>query len=231
MRFYSKKIFTVCAFSFLVSFLSGCAKYSFLNQNKPTFALFEQKEIEIYINEFSDVRPTEEKKGLTKQTKKILSFASKDSDFKEKISDAVTQRIRLKLEENGFHAAVLTNNIPGPKRYILEGEIEHFQVVMRLPNTTFIPYLGTVATIITKDEFNVVGSVKVNLKDAENNKVLFSQLFDASEDINLSTGPLNVNRFGRGINYRFKLLDEALNNIAEQIAQKTKTVLAQENTI
>lgn len=228
---YSKKISILCLISFLASFIIGCSKYTLISQKYNTFSLFKQERVQIYINKFVDSRPREEKKGLTKQTKKILSFATKDSDFKEKIDEAVTKRIKFKLEEEGFYADISTVNSSEKKSYILEGEIKHFQVTMRLPNTTFVPYLGTAATIITKDEFNVAMSITATLKDAENNKILFSQLFDVSEDVNVPTGPLNLDRFKRGVNYRLKLLDEALAKVIEQMAQKINTALVQENSI
>lgn len=224
-----KKILAVYALSFLMPLITGCAKYTLLNQKDIIYPPFEQKKIEISISKFVDDRPEEEKKGLTKRTRKILSFATKDNDFKEKINEAVTQRVKFKLEESGFYADILANNNFGDKRYILEGEIKHFQVTMRLPNTTFVPYLGTAATLITKDEFNVAISIKAIFKDAKSDKILFSQLFDASENVNVPTGPLNINRFARGISYRFKLLDSALNNVAELIVQKITAVLSQEN--
>lgn len=284
---YSKKIFIPCLISFLVSFLIGCSKYTLLDPKYNTFSSFKQERVQIYINKFVDIRPREEQKGLTKQTKKILSFATKDADFKEKIDEAVTKRIKFKLEEKGLYADISSDktyysdidhrkggvfalgetkgedmprdeqalrqgrtttqdkqvttlparnirigpNSSSNKTYILNGEIRHFQVTMRLPNTTFVPYLGTAATIITKDEFNVVVSITATLKDAENNKILFSQLFDASEDVNVPTGPLNLNRFKRGINYRLKLLDEALDKVIEPMAQKINTALVQESSI
>lgn len=223
MEYYLKikKSFMLLNFILILTIcLSGCAKYALTDkENMPQFEQ-QKRRVSIGIKDFIDKRPKEEKEGLTERTKKILSFATKDSDFKEKIDKAIIQRIKLKLHQKGFCSDIITAE--RGEDYILEGEIRHFQAVMRLPNTTFVPYLGTAATVITKDEFNIAVSIKATLKDAKNNKILFSEVFDASDDLNLSTGLLNLARFKRGINYRFKALDEALESILAEIAQKTQ---------
>jgi hypothetical protein len=229
MQLYLKRILIVMLLVVMLAFSTvGCAKYALIKKETRSSIFFEQdqKSVQVDIKKFIDIRPKEEKEGLTARTKKILSFASSDKDFKENIDEAITQRMKAKLEEKGFFTYFSTSE--RPKKYILEGEIKHFQVVMRLPNTTFVPYLGTAATIITKDEFNIAVSIKATLRDAQTNKILFTQVFDASRDLNLPTGILNLARFKRGISYRFKLLDKALDDVLEQIAQEINIAIQNE---
>ncbi len=232
-----KKIFVVPVLILaLIVLISGCSKHALIDEEMKHSLLFEQEKgkILIGVKKFTDIRSKEEREGLLDilKRKKILSLATKDSDFKEKVDRGITHRVKTKLEEEGIRSVVLDDKsfIKGKDhKYILEGEIRHFWAVLRLPNTTFVPYLGVAATVITKDEFNVVVEIEATLRDTRNNKVLFSEAFDASEDLQLSTGILNFNRFfKRGLNYRIKLLDKALDDICEQIAKKAELTINEE---
>ncbi|MFH1856320.1 MAG: hypothetical protein ABH836_03695 [Candidatus Omnitrophota bacterium] len=210
--------------------LCSCAKYNLLKESRYPccFAKEEMDSRIIYINKFIDNRPVEEKKGLAKKSNRILSFATKDSDFKEQIDEAITNRIQNKLMAEKVPSVLSSYETSTEGNYVLKGEIEHFQIVMKLPNTTFVPYLGTAATVITKDEFDIAVSIKAVLKNGSTGDVLFSRIFDASKDINLPTGILNLARFKRGINYRFQMLDDALEDVLKQIAQEIKNSLKNE---
>ncbi len=237
MRPYPKKNLVVFGLILaLMVLISGCAKHALIDEEMKYSLLFEEekREILIGVKKFTDVRSKEEREGLIDvlKKKKILSLATKDSDFKEKVDRGVTHRVKTRLEEEGIRSVVLHDKSfiqSKGHKYVLEGEIRHFWAVLRLPNTTFVPYLGTAATIITKDEFNVIVEIEATLRDTKNNKVLFSEVFDASEDLQLSTGILNFNRFfKRGLNYRIKLLDKALDDICEQIAKKVELAINEE---
>ncbi len=220
----------------LMALVSGCAKHALIDEEMKHSLLFEQEKgkILIGVKKFTDIRSEEEREGLLDilKKKKILSLATKDSDFKEKVDRGITHRVKTKLEEGGIRCVILDDKSfiqSKGHKYILEGEIRHFWAVLRLPNTTFVPYLGVAATVITKDEFNVVVVIEATLRDTQNNKVLFNEVFDASEDLHLSTGILNFNRFfKRGLNYRIKLLDKALDDICEQIVRKAKLTMEEE---
>lgn len=237
MQAYHKKIFVFSVLILvLIILISGCSKHAIIDEEMKYSILFEEekRDILIGVKKFSDVRSKEEREGLIDvlKKKKILSLATKDSDFKEKVDRGVTHRVKTRLEEEGIRSIVLHDKSfiqSKGHKYVLEGEIRHFWAVLRLPNTTFVPYLGVAATVITKDEFNVIVEIEATLRDVENNKVLFSEVFDASEDLQLSTGILNFNRFfKRGLNYRIKLLDKALDNICEQIVEKVELAIGEE---
>lgn len=228
-----KLVFIVTLVVIAANLLAGCAKYTLINSKVPrTSAPYfgrESKKKLITIKQFIDTRPEEERKGLTERTKKILSFATSDKLFKESIDTAITQRIKNKIELSGFNA-VSIKSLPysAGSRYILSGEIRHFQAVMRLPNISVVPYLGTAASVITKDEFNIAVTIKAALKDIATEKVLFDQDFQLSKDIALPTGFFNLARFKRGLNYKAKLLDLALDDVLEQIIEKTVLSIEQE---
>lgn len=229
-----KKFVFIVTLAFMAAgLLAGCAKYTLISNKVPRpCALYfggESKKI-IIIKRFTDTRPEEEKKGLTKRTKKILSFATSDKLFKESIDTAITQRIKNKIELSGFNV-VSIKSLPYPagSRYVLSGEIRHFQAVMRWPNISVVPYLGTAASVITKDEFNIVVAIKASLKDIAAEKVLFDQNFQLSKDIDLPAGFLNLARFKRGLNYKAKLLDLALDDVLEQITEKATFAIEQED--
>ena len=163
----------------------------------------------LYISEFADERPKQEKDGVKG---KLLTFSSKDSHFSEKVSLAIEDILSEELHNAGFSLSSDQNK----SDYKISGSVKHFQAIMSPAKITFLPYLGSVSTLWAKDDFTIACSIYVKMADSRNNS-LIDKVFDVSEDMKLPTGLLSLARYSRGFNYKLKLLDEALKDVMEQI--------------
>lgn len=83
-----------------------------------------------------------------------------------------------------------------------------------------MPYLGTVSSLWTSDEFITAVTIQAKLLRVKDNQIIFDKPFTISEDLKLKTGPLNLARWGRGLDYKLKLLDLALQNVLKQIKEE-----------
>ncbi len=170
----------------------------------------------VSILPFEDERPKQEREGAKG---KLLTFSSKDVHFNKEITQAVEEILAEELNNVGFSVVEVRER----PNYKISGKVLHFQAVMSPAKITFLPYLGTVSTLWAKDEFTIALSIYIKMTD-QGGRSLIDKAFDVSEDMKLSTGLLNLARYGRGFNYKLKLLDEALKDVMGQIRDQ---VLAQ----
>ncbi|MFH1046661.1 MAG: hypothetical protein V1727_06855 [Candidatus Omnitrophota bacterium] len=161
---------------------------------------------------FTDERPKQEREGVKG---KLLTFSSKDANFTQPVPLAVEEILSEELHNAGF--SIVAQG--GDAQYTVSGAIKHFQVIMSPAKITFLPYLATVASLWTKDEFTLALSIYIQLRDAQQN-TLIDKTFDVSEEMKLPTGLLSLARYARGTDYKLKLLDEALKDAIEQIKEE-----------
>lgn len=209
---------------FIVSGLifSGCAAHQIGYEVKKECQEPICKSI-LALTQFSDVRPQEEHSG---QGNEFLAFSSTDKSFTKPVDGAVTEKLKEDLTAGGIKV-VLDGEVVDAG-YQLSGQILHFQTVTKLPKTTVVPYLGTVSSLWTSDEFITAVTIQAKLVRVRDNQVIFDKPFTISEDLKLKTGPLNLGRYGRGLDYKLKLLDTALENVLGQIKNDVIIILKEE---
>lgn len=202
-----------CLSAVLFTFLLyGCARHTIGYDVKKEFDQPVYKSI-VVVGQFSDERPEEERLGI--KNKELLVFCSTDKHFTSTVAQAVSEKLKEELTAGGVKA-VLGNSYEGAD-YLLSGKIVHFQTITKLPKTTVVPYLGTVSSFWTKDEFITAVSISAQLVRLKDDEIIFDKSFDVSEELKLKTGPLNLARFERGLDYKLKLLDLALEDVLKQI--------------
>lgn len=208
-----------------LAFLAGCAtaphtvKYEVEPPEKKI-----EKDVSIAVLAFADKRPLEEKEGLKG---KLLIFSTRDKDFAQKPAIMISQHLTKELGAWGLRAEdVFTPEEAGTADYRIEGELLHFQAVIKLNKATFIPYLGTITTLWAKDEFVIILSVRVKLFIKNSDEPIFDEEFDISEDLKLPTGLLNLARYKRGLRHKLKVLDLAT---GEVLAKVRKRVMEETN--
>lgn len=198
----------------ILSFLvSGCASHSHVIGYDVIKAPPPRQNLgKLHILPFSDERPKEERQG---GKGKLLIFKSKDAHFNKPVIAAIGEILSKELNGAGF-SVVKEKASP---RYRISGSVKHFQAIMSPAKITFLPYLGSVATLWAKDEFTVALSIYIKMTKDET-EMLIDKTFDVSEDMKLPTGLLSLARYSRGFNYKLKLLDAALKDVMEQIREE-----------
>lgn len=167
----------------------------------------------LHIATLKDERPKQEKEGVKG---KLLSFSSKNSHFTKEAPVAIEEILSEELHNAGF----TLQDKKEDALYTISGSVKHFQAIMSSSKIAFLPYLGTIATLWEKDNFTIALSVYIKMTD-NRNTTLIDKTFDVSEEMKLPTGLLSLARYSQGINYKLKLLDEALKNVMEQIRNET----------
>ena len=213
-------------------FLAGCAtaphtvKYEIEAPEEKI-----EKDIGIAVLAFADKRPPEEREGLKG---KLLIFSTKDKDFAQPPAIMISQYLTKELMAYGFKAkttgiinvaptisrASSATTIQEPTDYRIEGELLHFQVVIKLNKATFIPYLGNITTLWAKDEFVITVSMRVKLFIKNSDEPIFDEEFAVSEDLKLPTGLLNLARYKRGLRHKLKVLDLATGEVLAKVRQR-----------
>ncbi len=168
---------------------------------------------------FSDERPEQEHTGKGNE---FLAFSSTDKSFTKPVDWAINEKLKEELTAGGIKVILDTEATEAD--YQLSGQILHFQTVTKLPKTTIVPYLGTASSLWTSDEFITAVTIQAKLVKLKDNSVIFDKPFTISEDLKLKTGPLNLSRYGRGLDYKLKLLDTALENVLGQIKEEAVKV-------
>jgi len=202
----------------VVVFIAGCARHH-INIIPDDVEVMKFLPGNIAVIPLEDLRPEEERRD---KSEKFLAFSSKDKHFDESVSDALTRSIVDEFRANGLDAFILPEKKEMGSDFVLSGKIRHFQVIVKLPNTTVVPYLSTVASLWSSDQYSTAVTLHIELTD-KNGNVLINEEFNISEELKLKTGPLNVARVGRGMQYKLKLLDIALKDVVFQIAEQART--------
>jgi len=171
----------------------------------------------VYILPFADERPEEERRGAKGE---LLTFSSRDAHFSKKVPQAIEEVLRGELNNAGFSVV----EEKGSPDYRLAGTVKHFQAIVSPAKITFLPYLGSLATLWAKDDFTIALSIYVKMTNP-GGRILIDKTFDVSQDMKLPTGLLNLARYSRGFNYKTKLLDEALKDVMGQIRDETKATV------
>lgn len=204
---------------FLLSFaLCGCAGgphiigYDIIKSPLPPPSLGK-----VYILTFADERPEEERRGVKG---KLLSFSSRDAHFSKKVPQAIEEALRGELDNAGFSVV----EEKGSSDYTVAGAVRHFQAIMSPAKITFLPYLGSLSTLWAKDDFTIALSIYVKMANP-GGRVLIDKTFDVSQDLKLPTGLLSLARYSRGVNFKLKLLDEALKDVMGQIRDEAKATV------
>ena len=189
-----------------------------------------EKPFAISVLTFTDKRPREEREGLKGE---FLVFSTKDKDFAQPPAVLISQQLTRELVAYGFKAETTNaiNPAQEPTDYRLEGELLHFQEVIKLNKSTLIPYLGNVFTLWAKDKFVIALSVRVKLFPENSDEAIFDEEFNVDKNLKLPTGLLNLARYKRGLRHRLKLLDIATkevlgkvrNRIVEEANKQRKT--------
>ncbi len=196
-----KKLLIVVILSTL---LIGCGKHIIKHNIPETNIKFNERYI-IAVETFKDMRPEEERTGKTDE---FLKFASKDKHFKKVITQHLKDTFIEEFSKVGLLPCNYEDNDKSCYDYILSGKVIHYQAALKLPKTTVIPYLKTITSLWTKDEFIIA---------IETGKILLDKTYTFAEDKKLPTGLFSLARYSRGFNYKLKLLDEALGNVIEEI--------------
>ncbi len=205
--------------SLALVFLAGCATapHTVKYEIEPPEEKIE-KDIVISVLAFADKRPLEEKEGLKG---KLLIFSTRDKNFAQPPATLISQQLTRELVAYGFKAEdVSTQEEVGATDCRIEGELLHFQAVIKLNKATFIPYLGNITTLWAKDEFVITVSMRVKLFLKDFDEPIFDEEFDVSEDLKLPTGLLNLARYKRGLRHRLKLLDLATGEVLAKVRQR-----------
>ncbi len=215
----------MCPYFLALAFLAGCASAPHIikYEIEPPEEKIE-KDIGIAVLAFTDKRPSEEKEGLKG---KLLIFSTRDKNFAQPPAIMIPQHLTKELVAWGLRAEdVSTREEAGTADYRVEGELLHFQAVIKLNKATFIPYLGNITTLWAKDEFVITLSMRVKLFLKNSDEPIFDEEFDVSEDLKLPTGLLNLARYKRGLRHKLKVLDlatgEVLAKVRERIIQETR---------
>ncbi len=181
-----------------------------------------KKPLTISVLTFADKRPNEERKGLKGE---LLVFSTKDKDFAQPPALLISQQLTKELMAYGFKAETtgvinVAPTIQEPTDYRLEGELLHFQEVIKLNKSTLIPYLGNVITLWAKDKFVIVLSMRVKLFSENSAEPLFDEEFNVDKNLKLPTGILNLARYKRGLRHRLKLLDLATKEVLGKVCHR-----------
>lgn len=202
--------------------LAGCGKHA-IKYSLDDCGLRYGLEHKLAVKELDDARPQEERTG---KTSKFLKFASKDSHFKSPVTESIQDALVEEFNQSGLDSYEYRTNTPC--RYLLTGQLNHFHAALQLPKTTVVPYLKTVASMWTKDEFIIAVEIKVDLEDTLTGKSLLDKTYTFKDDKKLPSGLFNLARYGRGFNYKLKLLDEALSSVLEDIRDDVLQVLIEQ---
>jgi hypothetical protein len=167
---------------------------------------------QVYISTLRDERPKPERLG---RKGKMLTFSSRDAHFSKDVAEAVTEVLTKELENSGLFI-VAEKDLAN---YKISGSLKHFQAIMSPAKITFLPYLGAVSSLWTKDDFTIALSIYIKMSN-RSGKTLINKIFDVSEDLKLPTGLLSLARYSRGFNYKLKLMDEALKDVIGQIREE-----------
>ena len=205
-----KKLLIVMILSTL---LIGCGKH-IIKHNIPEANIKFNERYIIAVETFKDMRPEEE---CTGKTDEFLKFASKDKHFKKVITQHLKDTFIEEFSKVGLLPCNYEDNDKSCYDYILSGKVIHYQAALKLPKTTVIPYLKTITSLWTKDEFIIAIEIDVKLTQAKTGKILLDKTYTFAEDKKLPTGLFSLARYSRGFNYKLKLLDEALGNVIEEI--------------
>ena len=178
-----------------------------------------EKPFTISVLTFTDKRPREEREGLKGE---FLVFSTKDKDFTQPPAVLISQQLTRELMAYGFKAETtgVINSAQEPTDYRLEGELLHFQEVIKLNKSTLIPYLGNVFTLWAKDKFVIALSVRVKLFPENSDEAIFDEEFNVDKNLKLPTGLLNLARYKRGLRHRLKLLDIATKEVLSKVRNR-----------
>lgn len=186
-----------------------------------------EKPFTISVLTFTDKRPREEREGLKGE---LLVFSTKDKDFAQPPVVLISQQLTKELTAYGFKAETtgVINTAPTTGRaisatttdYRVEGELLHFQEVIKLNKSTLIPYLGSVITLWAKDKFVIALSMRVKLFPENSDEPIFDEEFNLDKNLKLPTGLLNLARYKRGLRHRLKLLDIATKEVLGKVRQR-----------
>ena len=190
-----------------------------------------EKPFTISVLTFTDKRPREEREGLKGE---FLVFSTKDKDFTQPPAVLISQQLTRELMAYGFKAettgvinvaptiskASFATTMQEPTDYRLEGELLHFQEVIKLNKSTLIPYLGNVFTLWAKDKFVIALSVRVKLFPENSEEPIFDEEFNVDKNLKLPTGLLNLARYKRGLRHRLKLLDIATKEVLGKVRNR-----------
>ncbi len=195
-----------------LAFLAGCAtaphtiKYEIEAPEQKI-----EKPFTISVLTFTDKRPMEEREGLKGE---FLVFSTKDKDFAQPPAVLISQQLTRELMAYGFKVK------QEPTDYRLEGELLHFQEVIKLNKSTLIPYLGNVFTLWAKDKFVIALSMRVKLFPENSDEPIFDEEFNVDKNLKLPTGLLNLARYKRGLRHRLKLLDIATKEVLGKVRNR-----------
>jgi len=204
-----------------LAFLAGCAtaphtiKYEIETPQQKI-----EKPFTISVLTFTDKRPLEEREGLKGE---FLVFSTKDKDFAQPPAVLISRQLTSELMAYGLKAkgrASSATTIQEPTDYRIEGELLHFQEVIKLNKSTLIPYLGNVITLWAKDKFVIALSMRVKLFPENSDEPIFDEEFSVDKNLKLPTGLLNLARYKRGLRHRLKLLDIATKEVLSKVRQR-----------
>ena len=204
---------------FGLAFLAGCATAPHtIGYKIKTPEQKIEKPFTISVLTFTDKRPREEREGLKGE---FLVFSTKDKDFAQPPAVLISQQLTRELMAYGLK----TENVSHQEEakltdYRLEGELLHFQEVIKLNKSTLIPYLGNVFTLWAKDKFVIALSMRVKLFPENSDEPIFDEEFNVDKNLKLPTGILNLARYKRGLRHRLKLLDIATKEVLGKVRNR-----------
>jgi hypothetical protein len=199
--------------SLLFFILCGCSRHVIKYDIEDTSIKWDKKHI-LAIKDFRDLRPEEEKEG---DTDEFLKFASKDEHFKKPITQSLDEVLKREFADVDIYVLDYEDDDPRACHYVLSGTIKHFQAAVKLPKTSVVPYLKTVTSIWSKDEFIIAIEIEITLIDNSSGKKILAETYSFTEGKKLPVGLFSLARYSRGFNYKLKLLDAALSDVIEDI--------------
>jgi hypothetical protein len=205
-----KKLFLILVCLIL---LCGCSKHAIKYNIEDPVVKWDKKHV-LAIRDFKDVRPIEEREG---EVDEFLEFASKDKHFKQPITKTLDDALKQEFSDVAIYVLDFEDDNPRACHYIISGEIKHFQVILKLPKTSVVPYLKTVASIWTKDQFAIAIELDVTLYDNLSGKKILEKTYSFNENQKLPTGLFSLARYKRGFNYKLKLLDKAFCEVVKEV--------------
>jgi hypothetical protein len=205
-----KKLFLIFIFLIL---LCGCSKHAIKYDIEDPAVKWDKRHV-LAIKDFKDVRPIEEREG---EVDEFLEFASKDKHFKQPITQSLDEALKQEFADVDIYALDFEDDNPKASHFIISGEIKHFQAIVKLPKTSVVPYLKTVASIWTKDQFAIVIELDVSLYDNLTGKKILENTYTFNENKKLPTGLFSLARYKRGFNYKLKLLDAAFCDVIKEV--------------
>jgi hypothetical protein len=193
--------------------LCGCSRHVIKYDIEDTNIKWDKKHI-LAIKDFNDKRPQEEKDG---DTDEFLKFASKDEHFKKPIVQSLDEILKEEFADVDIYVLDYEDDNPGACHYVISGDINHFQAAVKLPKTSIVPYLKTVASIWSKDQFIIAIEIDITLQDNSTGQKIMEKTYSFTDDKKLPTGLFSLARYSRGFNYKLKLLDAAFSDVIEDI--------------